>query len=151
MKTFTKLNLDMYLNKLLIRHTVILSVLAIISTNILAQTQSDLDQIQLTEFQDSEQILDSLYKSILHQYRDETKFINSFIKAQNSWLEFRDRHLDSIFPCDDKRLEYGTVYNFCLSKIATELNNQRIKQLEVWLVGVEEGDVCLGSRKIKSK
>jgi hypothetical protein len=37
----------------------------------------------------------------------------------------------------------------CYSAYKEELTRQRIKTLQQWLEGVEEGDVCAGSLKLK--
>jgi hypothetical protein len=39
----------------------------------------------------------------------------------------------------------------CVSMYLENLTNQRISTLKEWIDGIEEGDVCLGSVKMKVK
>ena len=53
------------------------------------------------------------------------------------------------FPKEDKLLHYGSVYPMCRSYILAEMTEQRTNKLKVWLEGIEEGEVCLGTIKMK--
>jgi hypothetical protein len=55
-----------------------------------------------------------------------------------------------MFPAKDKQANYGSVYPMCAANLLSELTEARIKQLRVWLVGSEEGDVCSGSVRLKT-
>jgi len=91
--------------------------------------------------------LNSVYKQILEKYKDDKLFISKLEKAQSNWLKFRDAHLESVYPGKNKTFYYGSAYPVCANRIMTELTQQRIKQLKLWLNGIQEGDVCAGSRK----
>jgi uncharacterized protein YecT (DUF1311 family) len=69
--------------------------------------------------------------------------------AQNAWIKFRDAEMNALFPEDNKSVEYGSVFSMCWNNALTDLTKQRIKKLKVWLNGIEEGDACSGSIKIK--
>ena len=53
------------------------------------------------------------------------------------------------FPAKNKRGQYGSVYPMCVSYFLKELTEERTEKLKVWLIGIEEGDVCTGSVKMK--
>jgi uncharacterized protein YecT (DUF1311 family) len=96
--------------------------------------------------------LNTIYNSILSQYKDYTLFINRFKEAQRAWLKYRDAHLESRFPTKIKGnqySEYGSIYPQCACIELKELTEERIKILEKWLDGTVEGDVCSGSYKTK--
>ena len=57
--------------------------------------------------------------------------------------------MDALFPEEQKRLYYGSVFPMCWSMALTSLTNERIEKLKIWLTGIEEGDMCSGSIKIK--
>jgi hypothetical protein len=38
----------------------------------------------------------------------------------------------------------------CLSNYKKELTDERIRKLKIWLIGIDEGDACSGSVKIKN-
>ena len=92
--------------------------------------------------------LNDLYKQIMNIYSEETVFLEKLKAAQRSWLVFRDNHLESFFPEDDKRY-YGSVYTTCKCETLTSLTKQRNDQLKIWMDGIEEGDACSGSIRIK--
>jgi hypothetical protein len=50
----------------------------------------------------------------------------------------------------DNASSYGSVFPMCWFSYLRELTEERIKKLKVWVTGIEEGDVCTGSVKIKS-
>ena len=86
---------------------------------------------------------------ILQEYRNDQAFIEKFKLAETAWENFRDAHINSIFPAEDKQLNYGTVFPLCYYIELVKLTKERIKQLSPWINGIAEGDVCAGSRKIK--
>ena len=45
--------------------------------------------------------------------------------------------------------EYGSVFGMCQCSSIEEITTGRIKELEQWTEGIEEGGVCTGSRAVK--
>lgn len=64
--------------------------------------------------------------------------------AQNLWTQFRDAEMEAKYP-DRERGYYGNVLPMCQFMYITELTQERINKLKVWLTGIPEYDVCLGS------
>jgi uncharacterized protein YecT (DUF1311 family) len=98
--------------------------------------------------------LNKVYTTILQEYKNDTLFIKRFKEAQRAWLQFRDAQLESRFPTaikGNQNKEYGSMYPECACFELAELTKQRVTQLEAWLNGTEEGDVCGGSYRIKTK
>ena len=96
--------------------------------------------------------LNTVYNSIIIQYKDDTLFIIRLKEAQRAWLKYRDAHIEARFPTakkGDQYSEYGNIYPQCACMELTELTEERIRILEKWLKGTVEGDVCGGSYKIK--
>lgn len=115
----------------------------------LAQTQPAMSQDACRGYQQLDAEMNKVYKRILNEYRVKPVFIQKFKTAQRSWLRFRDSHLNSLYPEQNKTREYGTVYSMCQCAVLEELTKQRTEQLQKWIAGVEEGDVCAGSIKLK--
>jgi hypothetical protein len=44
---------------------------------------------------------------------------------------------------------YGSIQPVCEMSYLTELTQDRIKTLNVWIEGVEEGNLCGGTVKVK--
>ena len=126
---------------------IILSVLAIMlsCTVALAQSQEKLNDEACSEFQKADEEMNSIYKQILIQYKDDSIFIEKLKVAQRAWLLFRDAHLESLYPEEDKLLYYGSVYPMCRCIILAGLTRKRTEELKLWLTGIEEGEVCGGS------
>ncbi|MDR8394292.1 DUF1311 domain-containing protein [Aliifodinibius sp. S!AR15-10] len=117
----------------------------------IAQSQKEINSENQSQLELSKQKMDSVFTAILEKYEDSPEFIASLKKAQEAWINFRDVHLESVYPGKDKRAKYGTVYSSCAASLLVKLNNQRTEQLRMWLEGTEEGDVCAGSVKLSSQ
>ena len=89
--------------------------------------------------------MERIYGLILQRFEQDDLFIAKFQAAQTAWKQYRDAHLEALYPAKDKRLAYGSVYGRCRQTALAELTRQRIEQLRPWLDGVAEGDVCAGS------
>ncbi|MGB7330433.1 MAG: lysozyme inhibitor LprI family protein, partial [Terriglobales bacterium] len=88
---------------------------------------------------------------ILKEYADDQQFIAKLKTAQKAWLAFRDAELEALYPKDNKQAEYGTVYPMCHCSELQFLTEERTKQLNRWLDGTREGDVCAGSIKVAQR
>jgi uncharacterized protein YecT (DUF1311 family) len=116
----------------------------------LAQSQAKLNDEACSEFQKADEEMNSIYKQILIQYKDDSIFIEKLKVAQRAWLLFRDAHLESLYPEEDKLLYYGSVYSMCRCIALAGLTRKRTEELKLWLTGMEEGDVCGGSIRINN-
>ena len=112
-----------------------------------AQTQGELNKKAQDNFLKANNELNTVFKRILTEYKDDTLFIKNLKAAQKIWIQFRDAELKMKFPDTN---EYGTVLPMCWSMYKEQLTRDRIKTLNEWLTGVPEGDVCSGSARIKN-
>jgi len=96
----------------------------------------------------AEKEINTVYQKILREYSSDKAFIKNLKAAQRLWIQFRDAEIKARFPNQTPGY-YGSVYAVCVSNLKTELTNERIKTLNVWLNGIEEGDVCAGSIRKK--
>jgi uncharacterized protein YecT (DUF1311 family) len=128
---------------------IIISVLflAVISGELNAQSADDCD------YKNADSVLNAVYRQILSDYKADTLFIKMVKQAQRSWVSFRDAHIASRFPLanDGKNgaYQYGSVSNICACQEMADLTRQRITQLQKWLDGEPEGNVCTGSYRLK--
>lgn len=114
-----------------------------------SQTQMEMNQDAHLAYQKADKELNRVYQAILTEYKSEPLFIERLKVAQRLWINFRDAELDMRFPKTDKGYHYGSVYPMCVSLILKEMTEERTKKLMVWLEGIEEGEMCLGSIKMK--
>ncbi len=124
---------------------VVLVALTIGAMPAAAQTQADLNDEACGAYKRADAKLNGVYKQILAKYKSDATFLASLRTAQRAWLAFRDAHLDSLYPEKDKQTQYGSIYPTCACGVLAELTDARTAQLQVWLQGVEEGDMCSGS------
>ena len=113
-----------------------------------AQTQGEMNAETAGEFQAADKQLNSIYQEILSDYADDEAFIASLKEAQRCWIAFRDAQLKMKYP-DREPGHYGSIQPVCEANYLAELTRERTAALEVWLAGVEEGDVCAGTVKTK--
>jgi len=120
-----------------------------INLSCFSQSQSKMNRDAKSEYLKADNELNEVYKKICAEYKSDTIFSKSLIKAQRIWLKYRDAELEMRFPAQDTQLEYGSVYPMCASIFLKKITNERIEKLRTWLNGIEEGEVCKGSVKIK--
>ncbi len=109
-----------------------------------AQTQLDLNECANLEYGSADKELNRVYQSVIRKHKDDGVFINKLKQAQQAWIKFRDAEMEAVFPHN-----YGSASSMCWSLLKTSMTVKRMKQLRIWLDGVEEGDVCSGSYPIK--
>jgi uncharacterized protein YecT (DUF1311 family) len=74
-----------------------------------------------------------VYQQILKKYSKNTKFINSLRISQRLWIQFRDAEVKKMYPADDARMAYGSMYPLLHFSLLEELTKTRIKDLKVWI------------------
>jgi len=116
-------------------------------TPIAAQTQNEMNKEAAAGFRAADEELNSTYRKILAQYAEDDVFVASLKEAQRCWIAFRDAQVKMKYP-DREPGSYGSVLPMCLAMYLTELTQDRIKALNVWVDGAEEGEVCAGSVKV---
>jgi uncharacterized protein YecT (DUF1311 family) len=113
-----------------------------------AQTQGEMNQDAAGEFKAADKELNAIYQQILEDYADDDVFLANLKEAQRCWIDFRDAQLKMKYP-DREPGYYGSIQPVCEMTYLTELTQDRIKTLNVWIEGVEEGNLCGGTVKVK--
>ena len=127
----------------------IISILLILFTSAysFAQTQAELNRDACATYDNADAEMNRTYKQILDKYQRDNVFIEKLKTAQRAWIKFRDADLESLYP--NTPSAYGSINPMCRCIALAELTTERTKSLKRWIDGVEEGDVCAGSIKIK--
>lgn len=107
----------------------------------------ELNQEACEGYKKADAEMNAVYRRINRDYRHDPGFIVALKKAQLAWIRYRDAHLVSIFPGDAS--QYGSINPMCRCMNLAEITKARTQILNRWVEGVEEGDVCAGSIKIK--
>jgi uncharacterized protein YecT (DUF1311 family) len=113
------------------------------------QNQMELNEKACSAYKKADAEMNRIYQRILREGRADRVFAQKMRVAQRAWLVFRDAHLASLYPAADKRAAYGTVNPMCQCMELEKITDDRTKVLQRWVDGIEEGDVCGGSIKVK--
>lgn len=116
-------------------------------TSAYAQTQGELTQDACLQYRKAREEMDGVYRQILKDYKAELAFLAKIRAAQTAWLRYRDAHIRALYP-DPDPTTYGSVLPMCKCQLLATMTTARVKELQQWTIGVEEGEVCAGSRKI---
>ena len=112
-----------------------------------AQTQSNMNGEAVASYQKADKELNTAYQQILKEYSKDTAFIKNLKVSQRIWIQYRDAEMKVRYPNREAGY-YGSVQPMCWYTYLTQLTQERAKQLNVWITGVKEGDVCAGSVKV---
>lgn len=113
-----------------------------------AQTQLEMNEDAYNNYLKTDKELNITYQKIIKQYKDDKEFTKNLKISQKIWIQFRHAEMKMKFP-DREDGFYGSIHPMCWSNYLEKLTTIRIKQLKIWLTGIEEGDACSGSVKIK--
>jgi uncharacterized protein YecT (DUF1311 family) len=115
-----------------------------------SQTQRDMNIDASESYKKADKELNDIYKNILSDYKSDTVFIKNLKASQRIWVTFRDAELKVKYP-ETEPGYYGSIHPMCVSIYLEKLTRERIKTLQEWIDGIEEGDACNGSVKMKEK
>lgn len=110
-----------------------------------AQTQADMNNKAKSEFEKVDARLNQVYRKIVRDYSDDTTFVRNLREAERLWVKFRDAQVEMKYPADRE----GSVLPMCRYYYMSELTSERIKELEPWITGAQEGDDCAGTIKMR--
>ena len=113
-----------------------------------AQTQTAMNSDAGKAYEKANAELNKVYQKILSDYKTDIVFVANLKAAQRLWIQFRDAEVKARYPAR-KEGESGSAEPMCVSQYLAELTEERTRKLNLWLTGIEEGDVCSGSVKMK--
>lgn len=113
-----------------------------------SQTQFEINEEAQRNFKKSDKELNRVYTQILSVYKNDKVVVANLKKAQRLWVQFRDAEMNAKFP-EREVGYYGSIFPMCWDLYLRELTEERIKKLNVWLTGLQEGDACSGAVRMK--
>ncbi len=123
---------------------------ALVSFSPNVQAQTSTNQNICSRYKSTDAEMNKVYQQILSEYKQDSVFLQKMKTAQRAWLAFRDAHLDSLYPAENKLRAYGSVNSDCRCLALEELTAKRISELKKWTSGLPKGEVCAGSIKNKN-
>ena len=128
------------------KQLIVCIIFCMINTLCLGQTQQEMNQQALKNYQKADKDLNMMYQKILQLYKNEIPFVTNLKIAQKIWVQFRDAEMKARYP-ESETGYYGSIFPLCWNNYLQELTEERIRKLKTWLTGVKEGDACAGSLK----
>jgi uncharacterized protein YecT (DUF1311 family) len=116
-----------------------------------AMTQTEINKCSNINFQIADKELNRVYSTIQSRYVQDKLFLKKLKTAQLAWIQLRDADFEMQFPHQKEEGYYGSIFPTCASSYKTELTLQRVAFLKAWLIGVEEGDSCAGSKQFSQE
>jgi uncharacterized protein YecT (DUF1311 family) len=101
-------------------------------SGVFAQTQMEMNTEAFNSYKKVDNELGVVYQLILKKYAKNIKFINALRASERLWIKFRDAEVKMMFPSDDPRMSYGSMYPLLYHGYLEELTRTRIKQLKLW-------------------
>jgi uncharacterized protein YecT (DUF1311 family) len=95
-------------------------------------------------------VLDSIHilynkKDVFLEEKQKISFFKSLEISQKSWLAYYESLVELKYPKDELG---GSASMMCETDYRTTLINQRIRDLNPWLMGTPQGEVCGGTQRL---
>jgi hypothetical protein len=95
-------------------------------------------------------ILDSInilynQKDVFSEEKQKISFFKSLEFSQKNWLAYYESLVELKYPKDELG---GSATVMCETDYRTTLINQRIRDLNLWLMGTPQGEVCRGTQRL---
>jgi uncharacterized protein YecT (DUF1311 family) len=101
-----------------------------INCNTYLLTQSQMNKCSYKSYVSSNKKLNKIYKKVLDKYKKYPAAYSASIKAEKSWIQFRDAQIKMKFPPLKKGHFYGHIHPVFKYDYLQNLTNQRIKLLK---------------------
>jgi uncharacterized protein YecT (DUF1311 family) len=105
------------------------AALLFVSSVVFGQTQLELNEMAYQSYSKADQELNLVYNQIRKKYADDPLILQKLRDAQRIWIQFRDASVDALFPYDDNRMRFGSMYPLLAAQFLERLTRDRIKQL----------------------
>lgn len=114
------------------KRVLLLSVFIFFITTAFSQTQIEMNADANESYKKVDDQLNTVYQVILRKYAKNVKFINALRTSQKLWIQFRDAEVKMLYPSDNPRSSYGSMYSMLYYGTLEGLTKSRIKQLKLW-------------------
>ena len=112
-----------------------------IKTNLIAQTQIELNYKWCDKYKEADKDLNILYQKILNEFKTDTLFIKNLKKTQNNWIKLKKSDKKLYMPKDGN---WYSAAPMCICQLLLEITEKRIEFLKKWVIGPENrnGWIC---------
>jgi uncharacterized protein YecT (DUF1311 family) len=115
--------------------------------NFSGNSQSEMNSNAVTKYKEVNEKMKVKYKQILNKNKRDKLFLFNFAKSQKNWELWRESEIEAFYPnyLDSKDF-YGSMQPICKFSKLIEWTEERIKHFDIYIHGVEEGDLCAPAR-----
>lgn len=94
-----------------------------------AVTQFDLNSCATDEAKRADDELNRVYQVLLSKMADDAQAARKIKAAQRAWITYRDAYVEAMYPAENKRLEYGSIFPMDEALLRAKLTRQQTDAL----------------------
>lgn len=96
-------------------------------------TQLQMNMLSQQGYIKADKELNKIYKQIMKKYAKDKLFIKKLKASQRLWIKLKDANLEAVFPEQNKRLNYGSIYPLSRDSALEIYTLERIRFLKQFL------------------
>lgn len=100
-----------------------------------AKAQMQLNQCAGDEAARVDGELNEVYRKVLAASADDADATAKIKAMQRAWVTYRDAYLEAMYPANNKRAEYGSIYPMDAALLTAKLTRQQVNALKDLLQG----------------
>ena len=104
-----------------------------------AGTQLEMNRCANLDAQAADGDLNRVYGELLSKLKNDLVATKKLQAAQRAWIVFREARLQELYPAEDKRREYGSIFPMCYAQANVAITKERTAQLRRML---DDKDPC---------
>jgi uncharacterized protein YecT (DUF1311 family) len=94
-----------------------------------AKTQLEMNTCASKEAGRAESTRSALYGKLLASASGQPDAVTQIKSSEKAWIAYRDAYLDAMYPAEDKRAEYGSMFPMEADLLLAKLTRQHIADL----------------------
>jgi uncharacterized protein YecT (DUF1311 family) len=95
-----------------------------------AKAQMEMNQCAGQEESRVDARMNEVYKQLLAKAADDQSAVAKIKAAERAWVAYRDSYCDAMYPAEDKRMEYGSIFPMDMALLRAKLTQQHIADLQ---------------------
>jgi uncharacterized protein YecT (DUF1311 family) len=95
-----------------------------------AKTQSDMNACANQEAARVDASLNDVYHRLLTKVSGQKEAAAKIKAAENAWISYRDAYMEAMYPANDKKSEYGSIYPMEANLLRAKLTQRQIIALK---------------------
>lgn len=74
--------------------------------------------------------LNDIYRKLLLHAASQPREVEKIKAAERAWVVYRDAYIDAMYPAQDKKAEYGSIYPMEVNLLRAKLTRQQVTALQ---------------------